>query len=208
MAPPAANQRSLPKLLAAAAELDAFLTDRGWRYCVIGGLAVQRWGEVRATGDVDLALLTGYGTERAFIDPLFAAFGRRRPDAEEIADRGRVVLISAANGTPIDISLAALPTEERLLERSTPFEFAPGVLLPTASAEDLIVMKAVAGRGVDERDIAGIITRQGEALDWSIIEVELTTLAAMTDGEVDALPGLLTLREQIETQFREDAADD
>ena len=36
-----------------------------WRFCFIGGLAVQHWGEPRFTRDVDLTLLTGFGNEKA-----------------------------------------------------------------------------------------------------------------------------------------------
>jgi len=34
-------------LFEAAAEISRFFSDRNWRYCVIGGLALQRWGEPR-----------------------------------------------------------------------------------------------------------------------------------------------------------------
>ena len=40
-------------LFAAAADILAFCAARGWRCCVIGGVAVQRWGEPRQTRDVD-----------------------------------------------------------------------------------------------------------------------------------------------------------
>jgi hypothetical protein len=36
-----------------AAELGDFCDKRGWRSCVIGGFAVQHWGEPRMTMDVD-----------------------------------------------------------------------------------------------------------------------------------------------------------
>ena len=47
----------------AAAELQRRFQDRGWRFCLIGGLALQRWGEPRETIDVDVTLLTGFGDE-------------------------------------------------------------------------------------------------------------------------------------------------
>ena len=43
----------------------------------IGGLAVQNWGETRFTRHLDLILLTGFGNEEAFIDPLLNAFAPR-----------------------------------------------------------------------------------------------------------------------------------
>jgi hypothetical protein len=36
------------------------------RFCFIGGLAVQHWGEPRPTRDLDLALWTGFGGEAAY----------------------------------------------------------------------------------------------------------------------------------------------
>jgi hypothetical protein len=41
---------------------------RRWEFCLIGGLAVQRWGEMRTTLDVDITLLTGFGREEEFIN--------------------------------------------------------------------------------------------------------------------------------------------
>ena len=35
---------TLEGVMAAAAEVEAFCRQRGWRYCFIGGIAVQRWG--------------------------------------------------------------------------------------------------------------------------------------------------------------------
>ena len=98
-------------LFAAAVGVQAFMVSQAWRSAVIGGLAVQRWGEPRQTRDVDLALLTGLGNEAAFIDPLLAHYRARRTDAREFALSYRVVLIETATGIPLDISLAALPFE-------------------------------------------------------------------------------------------------
>ena len=44
----------LPRVLAAADEVQRFCHQRDWRFCFIGGIAVQRWGEPRFTQDVDL----------------------------------------------------------------------------------------------------------------------------------------------------------
>jgi hypothetical protein len=48
----------------------AFCDKQGWRACFVGGIAVQRWGEPRVTRDVDLTLLTGFGSEDDFVDLL------------------------------------------------------------------------------------------------------------------------------------------
>lgn len=41
------------ELFRAALEMQRFLTGRNIPFCMIGGVAVGRWGEVRATKDVD-----------------------------------------------------------------------------------------------------------------------------------------------------------
>lgn len=45
--------------------LQAFLLEKSLRFCFIGGLALQRWGELRTTNDIDLTILTSFsrGTE-------------------------------------------------------------------------------------------------------------------------------------------------
>lgn len=43
-------------LIRAAADLQSVCEQHGWKFCFIGGLAVQRWGEPRETIDVDLTL--------------------------------------------------------------------------------------------------------------------------------------------------------
>ena len=132
---------------------------------MIGGVAVQRWGEPRQTRDVDLTLLTGLGGEEAFVDPLLEHYAARFPDARRFALDRRVLLVETAAGIPLDISLGGLPYEAAVVERSTPFEVEPRVSLTICSAEDLVTLKAFAGRPQDWLDIEGIIVRQGAALN-------------------------------------------
>ena len=35
-----------------------FLVERRWPFCFIGGVALQHWGEPRATRDLDLTVFT------------------------------------------------------------------------------------------------------------------------------------------------------
>ncbi len=144
----------------ATAELQGFCEAAGWRFCFIGGIAVQRWGEPRLTQDADLTIITGFGGEASFVDALLDSFEGRRSDAREFALRNRVVLIATAEGVPVDISLGAMPFEERAVARATDYAMAPEVVIRTCSAEDLVVMKAFAGRARDWLDIEGIIDRQ------------------------------------------------
>lgn len=59
--------------------------------------------------------------------------------------------------------------------------FAPEADLLTCSAEDLIVFKAFADREIDWHDIKGILIRQKGALDFALIEEELSPLAALKE---------------------------
>jgi hypothetical protein len=179
-------------LFAAAADVQAFCTARGWRSSLIGGLAVQRWGEPRQTRDVDFTLLTGLGGEERFVEPLLAHYRPRLEDARRFALSRRVVLIETATGIPVDIALAGLPFEARVIERSTRFDIDPDVTLMTCSAEDLVVLKAFAGRIQDWLDIEGIIVRQGARLDRSLIVAELRPLLELKEDR-EAEPQLQSL---------------
>jgi hypothetical protein len=173
----------LTPVLAAASELVAFCRQQRWPCCLIGGLAVQRWGEPRFTRDADLTLLTGFGEEQSFTTALLGHFTARRADAADFALRARVLLLRAANGVDLDVALGALPFEERSVGRATEYEFLSGAVLPTCSAEDLIVHKVFAGRDRDWADVRGIVSKQGAKLDIDLIRKELAPLLAAKEDE-------------------------
>ena len=129
-----------------AADLQAFCEARDWRFCFIGGLALQRWGEPRETIDVDVTLLAGFGGEEPFIAPLLDRYAGRIDDAAGFARTHRVLLLRSASGVGIDVALGGLPFEELVVARATPFPFPGDVPLLTCSAEDLVVLKAFAAR--------------------------------------------------------------
>ena len=179
-------------LFVAAIEIESFCAARAWRFAVIGGFAVQRWGEPRQTRDVDLTVLTGLGGEEAYVDELLGAFRARLPDARSFALQHRVVLIETISGVPLDISLAGLPFESRVIDRSSAFAIAPGAHITTCSAEDLVVLKAFADRAQDWIDIEGIIVRQGASLNQDQILTELAPLLVLKE-DAAAEHRLLTL---------------
>lgn len=166
----------------AASEVATFLAAKDWRFCIIGGLAVQRWGEPRTTVDADLTLFTGFGDEPTYADALLARFAARRADARDFSLVNRVLLIRATNGTPIDVSFAALPFEAEMLERASIFLFGDGCALPTCSAEDLFIMKAFASRPQDWIDARGIATRQEGHLDQRYILKHLVDLCELKEA--------------------------
>jgi len=180
----------------AALDVQRFFEERGWRFCIIGGLAVSRLGNVRATLDVDMTLLVEVGREEAIIGEVLSRFAPRIGDAAEFAMRTRVVLIRASNGVSVDIALGGTVFEERAVARATPFEVAPGVRLLTCSAEDLVVLKCFADRPRDWDDVEGILIRQRERLDWSYIREHLRPLCELKEAP-EILDRLEALRRRI-----------
>ena len=169
-------------LFEAGDELERFLMERQWRFCIIGGVAIARWGEPRATRDVDITLFVGFGAEEPFVEQLLAHFQARVSDAAGFALTNRVLLLLAGNGTPVDIALGGLPFEESVVDRASPFEFAPGLFLTTCSAEDLVVLKAFADRPGDWADVEGVVVRHGDDLDWPYIVAQLEPLCELKEA--------------------------
>lgn len=172
-------------LLATAAEIQHFLQRAGERYCFIGGIALQRWGEPRLTRDVDLTLLCPYGAEAQAVERLLAGFAPRMPDASTFALQHRVLLLRGKSGVPIDVALGGIPFEERCVDRASDFDFGE-VRLLTCSAEDLVVLKAFAGRERDWADIESVVIRQSRRLDWPLVFEELAPLAELRGGDETA----------------------
>ncbi|MFW6161185.1 MAG: hypothetical protein ACODAJ_00355 [Planctomycetota bacterium] len=183
-------------LIEAAAELQAFLRERGWRFCFIGGIALQRWGEPRVTCDVDATLLTGLGEEERYVEKLLSHFEARRPDAADFALRNRVLLLRAGNGAAIDLALGGFPFEERMVGRASEVDFGSGVRLVLCSAEDLVILKAFAARLQDWADVKRILARQRGHLDWGYIDEQLPPLCELK-GEPEIVDRLQDLRNEI-----------
>ena len=169
-------------------QLEAF----GIPYCVIGGVAVQRWGEPRQTVDVDATLLTGFGKEEFAIEQLLSHFKSRIEDPYEFAVQNRILLLQSKLGTGIDLSFGGLPFEERLIERSSEWNVPRHGIIRTCSSEDLVVLKAFASRPQDWIDVEKVIIRQGQRLNRQLIIEELTPLAELKE-DPEILEHLQTL---------------
>jgi len=166
----------------AACEILDWLDAAGWRACVIGGLAVQRWGEPRLTQDVDLTVLVGLGDEARFINSVLGRFDGRRPDTRRFALTYRVLLVRARVGVPLDMALGSTQFEVESVDRSSIWEIEPGRVIRTCSAEDLLIHKLIAGRPRDVADVETIVARQFGRLD---VERVRRTLAAFAELKED-----------------------
>jgi hypothetical protein len=178
-------------IFAAAREVQDKLLRAGFRFCFIGGLALQRWGEPRYTQDVDLSLLCPFGEELSVARRLVELIAVRIPDAVAFSEQSRVFLGKSSDGTPVDIAFAGIEFERRCLERASDFDFG-GASLTTCSAEDLVVMKVFAGRDQDWVDVAAILARRGAVLDFAQVERELEPLLRVKEdpSSLDRLRGM------------------
>jgi hypothetical protein len=156
-------------LLAAARDTLAVLAREQHNACLIGGLVVPRWGEPRATTDVDVSVLAPYGDEGAVLDLLLRHFSPRSAGARDFALASRVLLLETSNRVKLDVALAAFPFELEAIEAASDWAAVPGVVLRTCSAEHLVIYKLVAARARDLADIEGIVRRQRRRLDTDTI---------------------------------------
>ncbi|MEM1868372.1 MAG: nucleotidyl transferase AbiEii/AbiGii toxin family protein [Thermosphaera sp.] len=158
----------MENILAAAAKVARFLEEQKIPYAVIGGLALQHWGEPRYTRDVDITVLVPSEHLSEFLDQALERFSPRIPNAKTFALRHRVLLLKVED-VPVDISLGIPGYEEEALARAVAVEF-PGVgMLRLLAPEDLVVHKCVAGRPRDLEDVEGILIRQRLELDLRYI---------------------------------------
>lgn len=181
----------------AAREVQDFLRLSASEFCFIGGVALQRWGQPRFTRDVDLTLLCQLGGEAGTIDRVLGRFAARIPEAKTFALKNRVLLVQTGTGVPIDVALGALPFEHHCVERASEFDFGAGLSLLTCSAEDLVILKAFAGRGQDWVDLENVLIRQRRTLDWRLILRELKPLLELRETP-ENLERLQQLRSKVE----------
>lgn len=127
-------------------------------YAIIGGVAVSLTASPRFTRDVDAVLWVPDISIEDFLRTLSAAgFHSRSLVPVEFAKKHRMILLLDQNGVDIDLSLGGLPFERDAVTNANSFEIEPGLTAKVASAEALVVMKAVASRPADYTDIAELL---------------------------------------------------
>ena len=85
------------------------------------------------------------------------------------------------SATGVRLALASSGFEAEMLRRAKPVAISRGRKFRTASAEDILVMKTLAGRAHDWKDIEGIIARQRDKLDWEYVHRWLDPLLELTE---------------------------
>ena len=134
-------------------------------FALIGGLASSIRGRLRATSDIDIVVDCEVSAALSLLAQLDGkAFRPFVEDAEKSILQYYILPIEdVSSGTPIDLAIGASGFEKLVVQRATtPL----GNSIPVATAEDLLLMKLMAGRTQDIGDVEGIVEHQRESIDW------------------------------------------
>ncbi len=147
-----------PDLGTALALLDTALREAGFRYAVIGGMAVILRGYDRFTMDLDAIVLDA--DDR--LTELLAALANqgitlRIADGIPFAKRNRILLLQTPDGIEIDLSMGVLPFEQMTVERAPVERLSDQLSARIARVEDLLVMKLIALRDRDKDDVKRLL---------------------------------------------------
>jgi predicted nucleotidyltransferase len=149
-----------------ALELLERLNQAGVRYIVVGGLAVNAWGYVRGTKDLDIVPDPAEDNLRALAVLLEKLDGRVVAHEQVLAGSAIRIFIEAGDKTlvrtpigEVDV-LQGLPQVPRYSELLATAEEAEiqGVPVVVCSLEHLLAMKRAAGRAQDLIDIEALET--------------------------------------------------
>jgi len=152
---------------------------------IIGGIAVSLLGEPRFTLDLDAVVLLSVKDIEWILEVAEReGIEARIPNLVDFARQNRILLLRhIASDINIDLSLGILPFEVEMIERSQIIEIGNlKIRIPTA--EDLIILKAVAHREKDLQDIEAIAKTQAE------IDMNRICFWLKQFGEVLDFPGL------------------
>ena len=128
------------------------LDQAGLRAALIGGQAVNCWVEPRITMDVDVTVLSDGPAVHTAIR-LFEEAGFKvqlQQDGGGASGPDFVRLEHQATMVPVDLQVGKTEFETVVVERATR---APGLAVPVATKEDLLVLKLLASRHKDFRDL-------------------------------------------------------
>lgn len=173
--------------VALLADLKATLDTLGVGWYVFGAQAALLYGSARLTADVDVTVAFGERRTELLVDALrTGGFALRVSDPAFVRATRVLPTVHAATGLPVDVVLGGPGLEEHFLERAQPHDMG-GVVVPVARAEDIVVMKILAGRDKDRADIAAILGAQRATLDIAAVQSTLGMIEEAL-GQSDLLP--------------------
>lgn len=186
-----AEPEALRDLSPVLASLSQWLKDEQVPYAIIGGVALGFIAQPRFTQDVDAVIWIDLDRADAFLESGKSfGFVPRISDPISFAKKTRVLLRHQQTNIGIDLSCGALPFEQEMLDRSLELRVGP-IDLRVATAEDLIILKAVAHRQRDLMDIENLLSVHGD-VDYDRIRYWVRQF-----GEVLDMPELISDMEKL-----------
>jgi hypothetical protein len=170
---PGRFEETLAFLVSMAEKLDA-----DWMH--IGGVAINYWGQPRATGDVDVALsvsmdlstkITKYMSRGGW--NLVGGPGQIKKTGVYLSQYAKELDGGGILG--VDIFFAMNDWQRLALSRRSRVTFS-GQSHWVASAEDLVLYKLIANRGKDIGDVDNVLDNQYSSLDMQYLESWARTL--------------------------------
>ena len=171
------------------------LQKHGLEFALIGGLAASIRGRVRVTADIDIVVDCDVLKAIEFLDQLDKRAYRPFVEDPQLSIRQFFILPieDVKSGIRIDLAIGESGFEKMIVQRaSTP----DGYSVPVATAEDLLLMKLMAGRTQDLSDVEGIVELNRDAIDWRYCNELAGLLDEATQG--DLAKSLASLRVQLE----------
>jgi hypothetical protein len=154
-------------------EIFRVLNEHDVDYLIIGGIAVQAYGHVRTTQDVDLVVAPGVENLEHLAAALEQLHARLKGvdahllgiDAKHLRDGANFGLATRAGGLDVWTDAKELKgarSWEKMRKRAVTVEVL-GQSLRFVHMDDLIRMKLAAGREKDLQDISALTSREDQA---------------------------------------------
>lgn len=157
------NEPAFDELLRRLAEADV-------EFVVVGGLALNAWGVVRGTKDVDVVIATAPENIKRVAEVAVAAGGHVQRDeallgtplsiAAALADGAQVAIETDLGRLDVVQGLDGVPDFDDLRQRAVEAEIL-GSTVWVCSRDDLRAMKRIAGRTRDLADLEDLDTAAG-----------------------------------------------
>ncbi len=179
-------RKPLP-LLALLADFQQACAELGVGWYLFGAQAALLYGSPRLTADADLTVQLGQLPAEVLTNALVQhGFELRVSDPAFVRTTRVLPILHRASGFPADVVLGGPGLEEAFLARAV-LRDVHGLRVPVAAAEDLVVMKVLAGRRKDEDDVVAVLSAQRGKLDIDLIR---RTLRDLTEAlaQDDLLP--------------------
>jgi hypothetical protein len=162
-------------------------------YALLGGMAVNAWGQPRATMDVDAMVVLAEPQAEGFVAALHAAglAASAHDFHAAFRDPAHVTVFDDRTGFHVDVKLARTAAEREQVADAVAIPFRDGALV-VARPEDTIAFKLRFGSPQDLADARSILVRQAGKLDENRLQawaLRLDVVAALRAVRREATGG-------------------